>query len=562
MGTISVDGNLLKKMIIAGSNALNQRRAEIDAMNVFPVPDGDTGINMSMTVLAAAREASKLNTPNIYDVAKAASSGSLRGARGNSGVILSQLFRGFAKGLEEIDVATAYDLANAAQKAMETAYKAVMKPKEGTILTIAKALSEQAAKSAEISDDIETFVQRCVKHANNVLERTPQMLMELKQAGVVDAGGKGLLVVLEGALRGMNRPMENLLEIGQGDQKSGDSTSFAPAASNGSLAAAAAASGDIKFGYCTEFFILSNKITQKTEDSLKEYLETVGDSIVVVADEDIIKIHVHTNHPGRVLERALTVGALSNLKIENMREQHTTLINFSDQNETIAEQPPKDVGFVTIAVGEGLKELFINSGADEVIMGGQTMNPSTDDILNSINKVNAKTVFVLPNNKNIVLAAQQAAKLCNDKEVIVIPTKSIPQGLSCIISYSDTFSLDENTETMKEAMEQTHSGQITFAVRDTITPNGVEISKDDYICMLDGDIVLSGKDLQQAAKDLIAAMANNTENGPDIISVYYGADATEDMAGELARYAADNYGCDVEVLYGGQPLYFYIISQE
>ncbi|MDR2649301.1 MAG: DAK2 domain-containing protein [Clostridiales bacterium] len=549
MGTVSIDGNLLKKMIVAGSNALNRRRAEIDAMNVFPVPDGDTGVNMAMTVLAAAREAAKLNTPNIYDVAKAASGGALRGARGNSGVIMSQLFRGFAKGLEGVDIAVAADLANASRRAMETAYKAVMKPKEGTILTIARALSEKAAASAGASEDMEGFIARCLKHANDVLEHTPQMLPELMQAGVVDAGGKGLLVVLESALKAMSGSAEELLEIGAHTPESR------------SLSAAASAPGDIKFGYCTEFFIMTKNVTEEIESDFKRYLESVGDSIVAVADDDLIKIHVHTNHPGRVLEKAMQIGGLTNMKIENMRLQHTSLINFSSRSEAPdpGAAPHKAIGFAAVSSGAGFNELFISLGADEIIHGGQTMNPSTDDILNAISRISAETVYVLPNNKNIILAAEQAARICAEKRVIVLPAMSIPQGLSCMISYSDMFSVEENTKAMREAMKNTHSGQVTVAVRET-TVKGVEIHKGDYLYLLDNEIELTDTNLQRGAERLIDRMA---ENGAEVIAVYYGQETDAKQAHELADFVkAKRPDIEIEVLNGGQPVYFYVISAE
>jgi len=550
MGTISIDGNLFKKMIIAGSNALNKRRNEIDAMNVFPVPDGDTGINMSMTVISAAREAARLSTPNIYDVAKAASSGSLRGARGNSGVILSQLFRGLAKGLEGVDVARSYDLANAFRKATEAAYRAVMKPKEGTILTIAKALSEQAAVSAVIEEDIEGFMAKCIQHANDVLERTPEMLPELMQAGVVDAGGKGLLVVLEGALNAMDKPLEDLLEIG------------AQGPPSEPVPAAAMAPGDIKYGYCTEFFILAKDITIEAESNFKRYLETIGDSIVVASDDGIVKIHVHTNHPGQVLEKAILIGSLSNLKIENMRLQHTSIINFSAQNANVnpvKEKPHKAVGFAAVSSGAGFNDLFLSLGVDEIIQGGQTMNPSTEDILNAIGQINADTVYVLPNNKNIILAAEQAVHICPEKQVIVMPTNSIPQGLSCMISYSEVFSLEENTEAMKEAMNNTHSGLVTIAVRDT-SVNNIDIREGDFLYLLDNNIVFTDSDLRRGTKRLIEKMA---EEGEEVFAIYYGQETNAKQAHELADSIKDKYpDIEIEVLHGGQPVYFYIISAE
>ena len=548
MRTTSIDGNALKKMLIAGSNALNRRRNEIDAMNVFPVPDGDTGINMSMTVLSAAREAAKLNTPNIYDVAKAASGGALRGARGNSGVILSQLFRGFAKGLEGVDIATPHNLSIATRRAMEMAYKAVMKPKEGTILTIAKALCDQAAISADKAEDIEGFMTQCLSHANYMLERTPEMLPVLMQAGVVDAGGKGLLVVLEGALQAIDKPIENLLEIGE------DSPS------QEAMTAVATAPGDIKFGYCTEFFILHKEANEDTENKLKRYLETIGDSIVVVVDDGIIKIHVHTNNPGLVLEKAIKLGSVSNIKIDNMRLQHSSTINFSTQSEVSQEDKPhKEVGFAAVSSGAGFDELFTSLGVDVVIKGGQTMNPSTNDILNAIERINADTVYVFPNNKNIILAAEQAVHICEEKQVIVLPTKSIPQGLSCMIAYSDAFSLEENTDAMHEAMDNTHSGQVTVAVRDT-TIDDIDIREGDYLYLHDNSIALTDSDLQQGTKKLIEKMA---EDGAEVIAIYYGQETSSAQAQELADFVQEKYpDIEVEIFNGGQPIYFYIISAE
>jgi len=549
MGTATMDGNLLKKMIIAGANALNKRRNEIDAMNVFPVPDGDTGVNMSMTVLAAAREAEKLNTPNVCEVAKAASGGALRGARGNSGVIMSQLFRGFARGLEGVEAAAAGDLANSSRKAMETAYKAIMKPKEGTILTIARALSEQAAANAGTSEDLENLISRCIRHANEVLARTPQMLPELKQAGVVDAGGKGLLVILEGALAAMDKPQEDLLEIG------------ASKAAAAPVSAAALAPGDIEFGYCTEFFILADNLTEETESNFERYLDTVGDSIVAAADDGLLKIHVHTNHPGQILERAMQIGSLANLKIENMRLQHTSMINFSTQSmmEIPKQKPHKALGFAVVATGQGFNELFLNLGADEVIPGGQTMNPSTEDILKAVGRVDADTVYVLPNNKNIISTAEQAAQICAGKKVIVMRTKSIPQGLSCMIGYSEALSLEENTAAMTEAMRHTRTGQVTTAVRDS-SVNGISIHEGDYLYLLDDDIAFTGRSLQEGAKKLIDNMAGN---GTEVIAVYYGQEVNEAQARELTDYVKEKYpDIETEALSGGQPVYLYIISAE
>jgi DAK2 domain fusion protein YloV len=547
-------------MIIAGANALNRRKPEIDAMNVFPVPDGDTGTNMSFTVLAAARETNQLSTPNISDAAKAASGGALRGARGNSGVILSQLFRGFAKGLDGVAVARTADLAKACAQAVETAYKAVMKPKEGTILTIARAISEQAAVSAAVTDDIETFMEEILAHADKTLAKTPEMLPELRQAGVEDAGGKGLLVVLEGALRGLRADSaEPLLETAAA------SGVAPPVAAN----AAAMASGDIHFAYCTEFFVHVKNVTEEAENHFKQYLESTGDSIVAVADEELIKIHVHTNHPGSVLEKALLIGSLSHLKIENMRLQHTSLINFSLESKSPENKnadhnhekkgEKKDVGFAAVSLGGGFKELFLNLGVDEVIEGGQTMNPSAEDILRAVERINAAAVFILPNNKNIILAAEQAAQLCADKTAVVLPTRSIPQGLTSVISYAPAYSLEENQTIMRRAMEKTRTGQVTRAVRNT-KMDGQEIHTGDCLCMLDGKIISVRRDPQEGAKELINRMIT-----PDveIIGLYYGAETSEEQAQAAAAYARERYPeHEVEVFYGGQPVYHYIISAE
>jgi DAK2 domain fusion protein YloV len=552
LGTLTVDGNLLKKMIIAGANALAKKRHEVDAMNVFPVPDGDTGINMSMTVIAAAREVEKLNTPNIQDVAKAASGGSLRGARGNSGVILSQLFRGFAKGLQGVDIANMEQLALSAVKATETAYKAVMKPKEGTILTIARALGERAVEYS--GDDVEEMIAEAVDHATVVLSQTPQMLVELKNANVVDAGGFGLLVFIRGALESMNRPQEALQEIGK---------QTAAEEENSVLSAAAAASGEILFGYCTEFFINAKNIDENTESSLKSFLETMGDSIVAVADEDIVKIHVHTNHPGLVLEKALKLGPLSNMKIENMRQQHTTLINFSshikEEEKPEPEKPFKEAGFVAVSVGAGLKELFANLGADEVVEGGQSMNPSSEDIIRAVEKVNSNVVYVLPNNKNIILVSEQASKMYTDKKIVTLPTKSIPQGVTCLVSYAPANSVEENTQSMLDAMQSTHCGQITIAVRDTVT-NGLTIKSGDFLGILDGQIVVAEQTISAAAE---AMMDRLLVLGSDVVSIYYGAEANKDDAERLAEETRKKSPrTEVEILDGGQPTYYYIISAE
>ncbi len=565
MGVTSIDGNLLRKLIIAGANELYRNRHDIDALNVFPVPDGDTGTNMSMTVMAAAREVANLRTPNIYDVAKAASNGSLRGARGNSGVILSQLFRGFAKGLENVAVADADNLAFALTKASETAYKAVMKPKEGTMLTVGRAIGEYALEMTADTDDIDVIFEALIKNTRTVLAKTTNMLPELKQAGVVDAGGKGLLLIFEGAFAKLHSTEDIQIELSDASTPS----PTAPAASHFSPT-------DIKFIYCTEFIVDIPPTAHKqgsnnslhTEDELKRFLSGIGDSVVVVMDDALIKVHVHTNNPGKALEKALTYGSLSNIKIENMRNQHTGMLNFSSESQPVAQPvpvgPPKEIGFVAVSAGSGLSELFTSLGADYIVEGGQTMNPSTEDILAAINAVNAHRVFVLSNNKNIVLAAQQAAMMLDpalgsSKTATVIPTTTIPQGISCMISYSDADDASTNEQTMKEAMAAVRTGMCTVAVRDT-TLNDMSITEGDFLFMEDGEITAVDADLQTGAKALLKRML---EDGGDVVSIYYGADSTEDAAREVAEDISEAFpDTEIEIYNGGQPVYHYIFSVE
>lgn len=541
MGLITMDGNILRKMIICGANNLTKNSQELDALNVFPVPDGDTGINMAATVQSAAREAEKLNTPNIYEVAKAASNGALRGARGNSGVILSQLFRGFAKGLEGKSVAGGEDLAVALAESAKMAYRAVMKPKEGTILTIAKALGESAAEATE--PDIERGFAAVIGRGAAVLEETPSMLPELKQAGVVDSGGKGLIYFMEGALYGLTASEDFSVETGQ-----------AESVSTGRSAAAAFSTEDIKFVYCTEFLVeVDQPISESQEESLTKFLMAQGDSVVVVSDGNIVKVHVHTNHPGKVLERALTLGALNNIKIDNQRIQHTNALEFSSAAPAPVG-PEKEVGFVAVAAGSGLAALFADQGADAVIEGGQTMNPSAEDIAKAVKSVNARNVVVLPNNKNIILAAEQAANLIDRKGMFVVPTRSIPQGVACLLEYFDGQDLEEYLSRAEERIQEVHTGQVTYAVRDTVV-DGRSISQGDILCLYDGEIVITGKDLQQTAKDLLDYMV---DKGGEFVSIYYGEGTTEDMAEDLAGHTSLEY----DVYDGKQPLYHYIISME
>lgn len=555
--TTTLNGVRLSRMIIAGANELAANKQLVDAMNVFPVPDGDTGTNMSLTVMAAAREAEKSGSLKVADITKVASSGALRGARGNSGVITSQLFRGFAKGLEGMEEAGVKELAAAAEQAVKTAYKAVMKPKEGTILTVARGCAEAAAKLAEETDEIEVFLKGIIEHGHAVLAQTPDMLPVLKQAGVVDAGGRGLLYILEGALKQMGGDLPVTLADGQ-------SAAAAPEMDFASLASVDNES--ITFGYCTEFFINVKDADDATTQGLKSYLGTIGDSIVCVADDEIIKIHVHTDHPGLAIEKALTIGSLSGLKIDNMREQHTNKINFAADAPKptpaaapAAEQPKKDVGFVSISSGEGLTSIFKNLGVDEVIEGGQTMNPSTEDILNAVDKINADHIFVLPNNKNIILAAEQAAKLSEDKKLHVIPSRSVPEGISAMFCFEHEADPDDMEEAMKEAIQMVNTATVTYAVRDT-SIGDKEIKEGNILGMLNDQIEVVAEDVMEGTKELIKASV--TEDS-EVVGIYYGADVTEEDAEELAAFIEENYpDCEVEVQNGGQPLYYYIISVE
>ena len=552
--TTKLNGVRLGRMIIAGANELASNKQLVDAMNVFPVPDGDTGTNMSLTVMAAAREAEKNGSLQVADIAKAASGGALRGARGNSGVITSQIFRGFAKALEGMEEAGVQELAAAAEQAVKTAYKAVMKPKEGTILTVARGCAEAAVRLAEETDEIEVFLKGIIEDGHKVLAQTPEMLPVLKQAGVVDAGGRGLLYILEGALKQLGGDLPVTLQDGQ-------STAAAPETNFASLASVENES--ITFGYCTEFFINVDHPDEAVTTGLKAYLGTIGDSIVCVADDDIIKIHVHTDHPGLAIEKALTIGSLSGLKIDNMREQHTNKINFSAEAPKAeapkAEQPKKDVGFVSISAGEGLTKIFKNLGVDEVIEGGQTMNPSTEDILNAVDKINAEHIFILPNNKNIILAANQAAELMTDKELLVIPTKTIPQGITAVINFVPELSVEENEETMLREIKNVKTGQVTYAVRDTVIDDK-EIKKDDFMGIGDQGIVAVGTDMVKVTRDMIAELVDEDS---ELISVYYGCDVAEDAAEALRADLEDAYpACDIELQYGGQPIYYYTVSVE
>lgn len=549
MNTNTVDAKMLGRMFLSGAKNLEAKKEWINELNVFPVPDGDTGTNMTLTIMAAASEVSALSNPTMKTLAKAISSGSLRGARGNSGVILSQLLRGFTKSIEHHEQVDAMAFARAFEKGVETAYKAVMKPKEGTILTVAKGAAVKALEIAEESENLETFFADVIAEAEAVLLRTPEMLPVLKEAGVVDSGGQGLLEVLKGAFDGYLGK-----EIDMNFEKPAHAVMSKPMSAEES---------DIKFGYCTEFIIMLEKeFPEKEERAFKEYLLSIGDSLVVVADDEIVKVHVHTNAPGDAIQRALTYGQLSNMKIDNMRlEHHERLIK--DAEKVAAQQakaePEKEVGFISVSVGDGMGEIFRELGADYLIEGGQTMNPSTEDVLQAISHVNAKNIFIFPNNKNIILAANQARDLTEDKNIIVIPTKTIPQGITALISYVPDKTVEQNTEEMLEAMTHVKTGQITYAVRDTKIDDK-EIRQGDIMGIGDKGILAVGQGIEDITVETLKEMV---DEDTEIISIYYGADVTEEDAEQLCERLEELYpDFDVEINQGGQPIYYYVVSVE
>nr|WP_308647461.1 DAK2 domain-containing protein [uncultured Agathobacter sp.] len=555
MEITSINSKLLAKMFLAGAKNLDSKKDWINELNVFPVPDGDTGTNMSMTIMSAAKEVSSLTEPTMAALSKAISSGSLRGARGNSGVILSQLFRGFCKVIKEYDELDVTIVCEAFQKAVETAYKAVMKPKEGTILTVAKGAADKALELAEQTDDLVFFADEVIKHAEYVLNQTPEMLPVLKQAGVVDSGGQGLVQVLKGANDALlGKEIDYSIE--------GVSSGASPEKITAETEA------EIKFGYCTEFIIvLNNPLSDKEELKYKAFLESIGDSIVVVADDEIVKTHVHTNDPGLALQEALKHGSLSRIKIDNMREEHQEkLIKESEKlakeqaaEEQKAKEPEKEMGFISVSIGEGMNEVFKGLGVDYIIEGGQTMNPSTEDMLNAIEKVNAKNVFILPNNKNIIMAANQAVSLVEDKQIIVIPTKTIPQGITALVNYIPDHSVEENKEQMMAEIENVKTGQVTYAVRDTEI-DGKTIKQDDYMGIGDKSILAVGKDLKQTTLEMVDAMVDEDSA---IVSIYFGSESSEEKAEEIASAIEEKYpDVEVEVNDGGQPIYYYVISVE
>lgn len=556
MAVTTIDAKMLQKMFLAGAKNLENNKEWINELNVFPVPDGDTGTNMTLTILSAAKEVSAIAEPTMTELAKAISGGSLRGARGNSGVILSQLFRGFTREISNHDIIDAPVLAAAVSRAVDTAYKAVMKPKEGTILTVAKGAAEKTLELSMQTNDLEEIIRKTIEHAEYVLSKTPDMLPVLKQAGVVDSGGQGLVVVLKGAFDAfLGKEID--IEI---TPKTAAKTVGADIVQD---------DVDIKFGYCTEFIVmLEKKFTQQDETAFKAYLESIGDSIVCVADDEIVKIHVHTNDPGLAIQKGLSYGSLTSMKIDNMREEHHEKVIKDAEKQAAAvkeqkavqpKEPEKEFGFISVSAGEGLSEIFKGLGADYIIEGGQTMNPSTEDMLEAIAQVNAKTVFILPNNSNIILAATQAASIEEKKNVVVVPTKTVPQGIAAMINFEMNKSLEDNLNDMKAALENVKTGQVTYAVRDTVIDDK-EIKENDIMGIGDKTILAVGKDIAETTIDLIDQLVDEES---EFISIYYGADVTEEDAEALMSQVEETYP-DIEIALekGAQPIYYYIISVE
>lgn len=559
MATMKIDAKALKNLFLAGAANLEAKKEWINDLNVFPVPDGDTGTNMTLTIMAAAKEVANLENPSMETLAKAISSGSLRGARGNSGVILSQLLRGFTKIIREHNEVDAGILSDAFQKAVETAYKAVMKPKEGTILTVARGMADKIKELAGKEKDLEVLLDKVIKYGDEVLDKTPDMLPVLKQAGVVDSGGQGLMQVVKGAYEVlMGKEMNFEVIAGSGKPKA-----------SADVSAQGLEEVDIKFGYCTEFIVMLEKpYSPKDEAGFKSYLESIGDSIVLVSDDEIVKVHVHTNHPGLAFEKGLTFGSLTSMKVDNMREEHheRVIANASKVASGEAEAPKaeenvpnKQYGFISVSAGEGLSEIFKSLGVDHVIEGGQTMNPSTEDMLNAIDKVHADNIFIFPNNSNIILAAEQAKSITEDKNIIVVPTKTVPQGISCLVAFSEGATPEENLENMKEELSHVKSGSITYAVRDTEIDDKV-IKEGNIMGIGDKTIMAVGEDIAEVTKEMLSLLIDDES---ELVSLYYGAEINEETANELSEALAEAYpDIDIEVNYGGQPVYYYILSVE
>lgn len=574
MGISTIDAGMLKNAFLAGAKGLEAKKDWINELNVFPVPDGDTGTNMTLTIMAAAKEVAELENPTMNQLAKAISSGSLRGARGNSGVILSQLLRGFTKEIKAVEEIDTTILANAMVRGTETAYKAVMKPKEGTILTVAKAMADKGLEMASQTDDIEEFVKQVIEYGDYVLSQTPEMLPVLKQAGVVDSGGQGLMQVVKGAVDGLlGKTVDFSLDT---VPDSGNRPAAGEKAARGA-ARTDIDTADIKFGYCTEFIINLEKVyTDKDETELKSYLESIGDSLVVVSDDEIVKVHVHTNHPGLAFEKALAFGSLSRMKIDNMREEHQERViqdserlareqaagEQEDKDKATGEEAPserREYGFIAVSSGEGLSDIFRGIGADCLIEGGQTMNPSTEDMLKAIERVNAENIFILPNNKNIIMAAQQARDLTEDKNIIVIPSRTVPQGITALVNFMPDLGPEENTQTMTEEMGNVRTAQITYAVR-TTNIDGIDIEEGDIMALGDHGMLAVGKSVDGVALD---AMKEMLDEECELVTIYYGADVSEHEAKVLEEQAQEQYpDKEIELQYGGQPIYYYLISAE
>ncbi|GAA6294210.1 DAK2 domain-containing protein [Enterocloster asparagiformis] len=564
MGINCIDAASLQRAFLAAARELEARKEWINELNVFPVPDGDTGTNMSLTIMAAAKEVAALENPNMKDLARAISSGSLRGARGNSGVILSQLFRGFTKEIKNVDAIDTTTLANAMVRGTETAYKAVMKPKEGTILTVAKGMADKAMELAAQTDDILEMVEEVIRHGDYVLSQTPEMLPVLKQAGVVDSGGQGLMQVVKGGFEGLTGKVSDF-------KIPGETVDLGPSRTE-AVKRSEIDTADIRFGYCTEFIInLEKEFGDEDEQVFKSYLESIGDSLVVVSDDEIVKVHVHTNHPGLAFEKALTFGSLSRMKVDNMREEHEErLIKDAEklareqkaQAKAVEPEPAaehKKYGFIAVSCGEGLSEIFKGIGADYLIEGGQTMNPSTEDMLNAIDKVSADNIFILPNNKNIILAAQQASSLVEDKNIIVIPSKTVPQGITALVNFMPDLSVTENVDNMKREMGSVKTAQITYAVR-TTNIDGMDIEQGDIMGLGDHGMLAVGKSVEGTAMAALKAMID--ENS-ELVTIYYGSDIGGEDAERMADQARAEFPeAEIELQYGGQPIYYYLISVE
>ena len=550
MNLEQIDAQSLKSAFITGAKSLEAKKEWINELNVFPVPDGDTGTNMTMTIMSAAKSLAAEESDDIATLCKAIAQGSLRGARGNSGVILSQLFRGAAKILKEAAVIDVFEIALAFDNASETAYKAVMKPKEGTILTVARAMGEKALEIHDEYDDIISFLEAVLAYGDETLQKTPEMLSVLKKAGVVDSGGQGLMVILHGILEGLKG---NVIELG--DVVLSTKSSSANGAAREDIDTA-----DIKFGYCTEFIVNLNKeFTDKDEEEFKEFLTSIGDSLVCVADDEVVKIHVHTNDPGLAIQRGLSFGELTNLKIDNMREEHRERVIKGVDQILESQNQKKKMGVISVSAGSGLTSIFKDIGVDVVVEGGQTMNPSTEDILNAVEHLNAETIYILPNNKNIILAAEQASKIVENKKVVVIPTKTIPQGITAMISLSEERSAEENVENAIEEIANVKTAQITYAVRNT-TIDDVEIHENDVMALGDNGIIGVDKSIDSAVEKALNSMIDDTS---ELVCLYYGDEVNEDDATRLCDELSAKYkNVEFELHNGGQPVYYYFISVE